>query len=75
MATQRRQEPEGRTERQRARLLQRRESWETGAETTGTAPENAERRCTAKVFLCQDVGDAGANEGRKGTTNPQSVVA
>jgi len=52
MAKERRKEPERRIERQRARLLQSRESWETGVEAS-----SAGRRSKEKVVLFQNGRD------------------
>ena len=45
------QEPQRRTERQRARLLQPREPRETGAQAARTQAKDEEGRREAKVFL------------------------
>jgi len=51
MDAQRRQEPQRRTERQRARLLQPSQPRETGAQAARTQAKDKEGRREAKVFL------------------------
>ncbi len=51
------EESQGGFERQRARLLQPRQSWETGPKASRAESEDGERRWEAKVFLRQDVWD------------------
>jgi len=55
MDTQRGQVQEGRSKRQRARLLQQSQPRETGAESPRAGTKDRQRRSEAKVLLRKDV--------------------
>jgi len=55
MDTQRGQGQEGRSKRQRARLLQQSQPRETGTESPRARAKDRQRRSEAKVFLRQNV--------------------
>ena len=71
MDEERRQEPQRRPKRQRASLLQQRETGETRAKAPRAQAKDRERRSTAKVLLRQNVWNESQEYERQDSQRPK----